>query len=500
MSRWRPALAALAVTAGAVALLYPAMLLASPSEERDEPPAQEVDFQLPHGAQDDLDQILADQAEPDEPGLAIAVLHRGAGLYEGFRGKANLDHSVPLENTSRFYAGSLAKQVTAAGAAVLLDEGRLSLSDRIEEHLDDWPSWAEDVRIEHLIYHTAGLPDFVELLEVLDFNLADPLTLEDYLEIIATAGELIHDPGERMSLSNSNYLVLAAVIEAVTNSSLNSFAGRELFEPLGMEQTHFHDDRRRVIPNRVISYEPRTAYAGAGGQRFSQAYINTYQAYGAGGLYTTVADWKRWDRMRTENPLRLADEYWQLLHQRGKTEDGTEVPYAFGLRHDRWNELDRLGHDARFMGFRHDYRNYPEYQVSVLVLANRDDIDASRVLEKASEIVLARELEAWMEPYIGTYTNAELEVSYELTTESGQLHLTRPNRDPEPLRYAGNRRWRLGSWTLEFSEPEARRGRSSEQAPEQQDETHPERTAPRSPHFKLSTPRVFDVTFVRVDW
>ncbi len=461
--------------AAALLVAQPEALRGGSTHEK-EPPTLHREFRLPDGAASQLNELLAELGEQDEPGLAAAVFHDGRMLYAGTRGSANLDHDIRLSESSRFYAASLSKQVTAAAAAVLLARGDLALSDRVGDILESWPDWAEDVRVEHLIYHTAGLPDFIELLELADLSIADPLNLNDYLEVITRAGALNHDPGERFQFSNSNYLVLAAVVEGLSNRSLNAFATEHLFEPLGMKDTHFHDDRRRVIPQRVIGYRTRNADSTGG---FAQAYINTYQEYGAGGLYTTVEDWSRWDTLRSGDPLGLGSEICRLLVRPGKTAGDSRVDYAFGLQLDRWNELARIGHDGRFMGFHHDYRYFPQLQVSVVVFSNRSDLDAGVVLKRISEIIFAEHLEAWMQPYIGRFTNRELDVAYELTAESGRLYLHRPNRDPAPLTYSGSHRWRMGTWLLEFTEPVG------------------EEPAPQFKRFYLSTIRAFGVEFER---
>ena len=479
----------LIAAAGALPVLISAgsaALSAAPArgESPAEPPAEPSSaFHLPHGAARDLDALLAEHVEPHEPGFAAAVFRDGDVLYHGIRGMANLDHAIPLSESSRFYVASLSKQVTAAAAALLIADGKLALEERVADLLENWPDWAEAVRVEHLLYHTAGLPDFIELLAVADLSIADPLTLDDYLGVVLNAGALNHEAGARAQFSNSNYLVLAAIIEQVSGRSLNSFAAERLFEPLGMRHTHFHDDRRRVIPDRVIGYR-RSAGAPAG---FAQAYINTYQEYGAGGLYTTVEDWGRWDSLRTGDPLGLGEEVSRLVERPGRTTGGTQVNYSFGLQLDSWNELRRVGHDGRFMGFRHDYRHLPEKGVSIAVFANRSDIDAGAVLERIGEIILAGALEEWMQPYLGSFVNRELEVTYELGAERGRLYLKRPSREPAALSYQGGHRWRLGTWLLRFDQAE----------PREAEDANDELRAPVFDRFYLSTPRAFNVEFER---
>ncbi len=414
----------------------------------EDPPARRAVEEHIAGLQpDDLEQIFHRFRLEDEPGLTAAVFHAGEEVYRDQWGAASLEHRVAISERTRFFMGRLSKQVTAALVALLIAEGELSLDDRIGPFLEDrvaWPDWGEEIQVRHLIYHTSGLPDVYAVLRVADASVVDPMTLDQYLEVIGSVAEPLNEPGSSFHRTESNYKVLAAVIEEVTRQPLSEFAEERLFEPLGMEDTHIHDDRRRVVPDRAIGYE-------RGADHFRRAYHNTFQGYGGTGVYSTVRDWGRWITFLAEDPLELGEEFYRLFYTPGVTDAGDRVDYAFGVEVGTWQGQSMVGHGAEFMGFSHDFRYYPSYDVGVLVLSNRADVDARALTRRMSAVVLVDAVNEWLERYSGRFHSPELEIDYTVRAEDGRLILDRPGAEPTSLVYTGDDTWRAGGWRFRFS-------------------------------------------------
>lgn len=418
-----------------------------------------------------LDSVLDELSFKDEPGVLAAVFKQGELIYNSSSGLANLDHNIPLSDSSRFFMAELSKQVTAAAAGVLIHRDSLSLDTRVNDILDDWPQWAEEVRVHHLIHHTSGLPEIYDLIEITDYNMADPIDLDEYVEMLTKAEELNYEPGDEFNYSNSGYKVLTAIIERVADQNLDEFAREVFFDPLGMEDTHFHTNRSRIIPNRVLSYS-------GSGNNFRQEYMNMFQGYGPVGLYSSLRDWKKWEKMRVDNdPLGKGPEFRELLHQNGQKNNDAEVDYVFGLERSNWKGQLQFTHAGNFMGFSHHLRYFPEYQLTVLVKSNRSGFNAESLTEELAEYLLADELKAWLEPYTGSFYNDELGVTYTITVEYGRLRLDRPHSDQSTLRYGDEDKWRMGSWDFVFDPSD----------------NH------KAERFLLSTGRAREVEFVRRD-
>src|SRR5262249_26166138 len=152
------------------------------------------------------------------------------------------------------------------------------------------------------------------LLVLAGWRMEDVITAQDILELVKRQKELNFEPGKEFLYCNTGYTLLALVVQRVTGQSLREFAQARLFEPLGMTNTHFHDDHRMIVKNRAYSYSPKR---GGGYENSPLEYANV----GATSLFTTVEDLARWDQNfydgRVGGSAVLAD-----MLTKGKLNDG----------------------------------------------------------------------------------------------------------------------------------------------------------------------------------
>ena len=113
-----------------------------------------------------VDQLFAQWDKPDSPGCALAVIKEGQIVYKRAYGTANLELAAPLTTSSVFNAGSISKQFTAISILMLAQQGKLSLDDKVQKYIPEVPDFGTPVTLRHLIYHTSGLRDFLEMLEM----------------------------------------------------------------------------------------------------------------------------------------------------------------------------------------------------------------------------------------------------------------------------------------------------------------------------------------------
>jgi CubicO group peptidase (beta-lactamase class C family) len=405
----------------------------------------------------------------DAPGCAVTVFQYGEPVFHESYGLANLDYGIALSDSSSFYMASISKQVTAAAAGLLILRGELEQQAPVSYYLDDWPEWAEGVQVGQLLNHTSGLPDIYDLMGIAGISLSNVMTIDDYLEIVKNGESLKHDPGEEYSYTNSGYMTLAKMVQEISGMEFSEFVQKELLEPLGMENTHFHDNRHRVIPNRTISYTP-------GGNGFRQTYLSNFQGVGPGGLYSTTADWKKWDTF-WQGDQTISEEFEQLKAWMLERSVVNEEPldYAMGIQINEWKGEQVIGHSGSFMGFKNDYRQYPRHRISLLTLCNREDAEPSEKNRELARLFLEESFETYLSSYSGTYFSAELETDYELTVEGGSLILNRRLSPNGPMREESFDQWQAGSWEFTF-----------------QRDSDGEITG-----FLLSTGRALDVEFVK---
>jgi CubicO group peptidase (beta-lactamase class C family) len=384
------------------------------------------------------------------PGCAVSVFSEGQSVFKNAYGVSNLDYGIMLSDSSSFYMASVSKHFTAAAAGLLIIRGELDDSALVKDYIEDWPEYAEKVTVGQLFSHTSGVPDIYGLMGIAGMSIGDTMELEDYMDVIRNGESLKFEPGTGYSYTNSGYTTLAYLVEIITEESFAEFAEREFFKPFGMTATHFHNDRSRVVPNRVISYQP------AGSQQFRRSYLGMFQGVGGGGLYTTLNDWEKWESfwygsLEWDGGITLQEA--NELKARMITPalaDGESVDYGWGLHISQRKGQKMIGHGGSFMGFRTDYRRYPEQGVSFLTLCNRGDTNPQELNEQLADLFLKDTFEAYLLPFGGTYRNDELPIEYELTVEEANLKLNRRNSPNGFMREDAEDKWRAGSWDFVF--------------------------------------------------
>ena len=237
-----------------------------------------------------VDAMVAEQVAATAPGCAVGVARGDEILHARGYGLANLDHGVAITPDTVFDVGSVTKQFTAASIVLLSLDGALGLGDDIRAHLPELPDYGATVTIDHLLHHTSGVRDYLNLMALSGREFYAPISHLDIVELMARQRALNHAPGERYSYSNTGYMLLATIVERVSGRSFGTFARERIFEPLGMTATFLYEDAEQVVPNRATGYAP-----GFGG-RFRMVHNFSFATAGDGQLYTTVGDLLRWSR------------------------------------------------------------------------------------------------------------------------------------------------------------------------------------------------------------
>ncbi len=331
-----------------------------------------------------VDQLFAQWNKSDSPGCALGIAKDGQLIYKRGYGIANLNYNIPISPQSIFNIESMAKQFTAMSILILAKKGKLSLDDDLQKYLPELPPYQSPITIRHLIHHTSGIRNYVELAELAgmkDVNVH--LTEEDFLGLIARQKELNFKPGEESLYSNSGYFLLGLIVKRVSGQSLREFAGENIFKPLGMNNTQFVHDRTLVVKNRVTAYLP----ASNGG--FSAA-IAVDDPPGDGGLYTSVEDLFLWDQNFYNNKLGGGMDLISEELSPGKLNNGENTGYAFGLGINEYKGLKTISHGGSGGGFTSVMIRFPEQNFSVVCLCNAGyKVDPYRLADQIADIVLA---------------------------------------------------------------------------------------------------------------
>jgi len=331
-----------------------------------------------------VDQVFAQFDKPDSPGCALAVIKEGQVIYKRGYGMSNLEYGIPISPSSIFHIASISKEFTAMSIVMLANQGKLSLDDDVRKHVPEVPDLGERITIRHLIHHTSGLRDQWSLLELAGWREDDVITEGDILDLVSRQKALNFKPGEEHLYSNTGYTLLAIIVKRVSGQSLREFADANIFKPLGMTRTHFHDDHTMIVKDRTSAYQPRKG----GGLRVS---IPVFDTYGATSLFTTVEDMAKWDQNFVDKKVGGEAAMAQMLTP-GVLNNGKKLTYAFGLTVGEYKGLKTVGHGGADAGYRSDFIRFPDQRFSLVCLCNFSRSNPAMLTRRVADIYMADQL------------------------------------------------------------------------------------------------------------
>jgi len=304
-------------------------------------------------------------AVADPSGRITAVIRDGAIERLTVEGLACADTGEPLVRTSRFYVGSLAKQFVAACARSLVGAGALDLDATVSEYIATLPAWGDDVRIRHLIHHTAGISDRDRAGPPPPPRGVRPIGNDDVMADIRALETTAFPPGTRYAYSNRGYQLLGQVVAAAGGRSLPLAAEERLFAPLDMTASFFRDQETPLPPEAA-----RGHFIASDGDIYVEP--ARFHAVGAGGLWTTVDDLVRWDAAFYDEGSTAS-----RLVERGRLDDGTPIHYGWGLSIRTHRGLPIHSHGGSFPGWTSKMVRFPTERTTVIILANGETGDVS---------------------------------------------------------------------------------------------------------------------------
>lgn len=328
-----------------------------------------------------MDKLFADWNKTNAPGCGVAISRNGALIYERGFGLANIELGVPITPASVFPAASISKQFAAMSILLLAERGQLSLDDPVWKFIPEWANREHRVTIRHLLTHTSGLREAFTLIGV-GSPREDGLNVNDAItRVLARQRGLNFVPGAEFQYNNGGYNLLGTIVKKVSGQSLREFAQANIFEPLGMTHTHFHDDPAMLVPNRVTGYS-----RGRDGFRLARPEGGIV---GNAGLFTTASDLMKWEQnfadAKVGTPTLLAEMQQPVV----ATEWGDRSFYGFGLLIGEHRGLRTVGHGGGDPGISTYILRYPDQGFAVTVLGNMDEIPAMKLAQGVAEIHLA---------------------------------------------------------------------------------------------------------------
>jgi len=323
-----------------------------------------------------VDALFADLRQGVQPGAAVLVVRDGQIVHQAAYGYADVERRIPLTIESTFRLDSVSKQFTSMAVMLLAEDGKLAYDDPVSRYVPALATYP-GVTIRHLLTHTGGLPEYYD---VIDTAHGWPSNA-DAARLLGQMAKPVFAPGTRYEYSNPGYDMLAQVVEGASGKRFADFVHERIFVPLRMSHSLVHDHTRPEVPRRVLGYD-RTA---SGFELNDEHALNGI--VGSGGVFTTLGDLYLWDQALSGDKLVSRATLKQAFTPYVLT-NGESTGYGFGWRIDEYRGMRHLHHGGSWVGFRSHITRYPDVGLSIVILANRSDVEPPGYVDRITDIYL----------------------------------------------------------------------------------------------------------------
>ena len=354
---------------------------------------------------------------------SILIARGGRVLLSKGYGLANYELNVPNTPQTKFHLGSVSKTFTAAAIMILQERGKLNVQDPLSKFIPDYPN-GDRIKLHHLLTNTSGIPNINNFPEYNNLS-KFPHTPTDLIPLFKNK-PLDFEPGTRpYTESNSNYNLLAFIIEKLSGQTYGEFLKQNIFDPLGLNDTRHDGDANAIIFRKASGYQP----AGLTGVE-NAPYLDWSTKTGNGSIYSTVEDLFRWDRALNREKILKRNSVQQMFTQ--------QYGWFNGKRLNR--NVVRM--NGRSPGFNSDFQRYPDDDVCIIVLGNNYTPTATTIGADLAKIVFGEKYdtlnlvkpakvdEKVLDAYVGHYQfGPDFFVpngSYEIRREKDQLLIRSP--------------------------------------------------------------------------
>lgn len=375
------------------------------------------------------------------PGMTVAVARDGEILFQEGYGVADAEMGVAATPATVYRIGSITKQFTAAVVMQLIEQGELSLEDRLTDYLPEYPAQGHRVTIRHLLNHTSGIRSYTGLGET--FWSVSRLDLsEDELVDLFDELALDFEPGAEYRYNNSAYYLLGVIVGEVTGTPYPDHLEESLLAPLGLDRT-LYCDNTRIVPERAEGY----AYS-EDGELVNAEYISMANPGAAGAMCSTVGDLVRWTELLHDGDV-VSPSSLEAMTTPTVLTAGDTTSYGFGLGLGELEGHRKIHHGGGINGFSSYLAHYPAESLTIAVLTNSDGGDPAAIEDALARTIFGLPFEVVadlpltdeaMRRYVGRYVliSGSEELPIRVYVEEGHLMVQAEGQSPNRLRYQGD--------------------------------------------------------------
>ncbi|MDE2784589.1 MAG: serine hydrolase [Gemmatimonadota bacterium] len=324
-----------------------------------------------------VDQVMARFDGDHTPGAAVQVWRDGSTLYSKAYGMADLTHGIPFTPETSTNIGSTSKQFTAFAVMLQQERGLLDLDDDIRSHIPELPAFAETIQVRHLLTHTSGLREFLNLMRMTGrlLNQGDWIDRSEIIDIVQRQPALQNEAGAEYNYNNTAFGLAAVIVERTSGQDFHVFMEENVFGPLGMTASMVRPSPRAIVPNRSEGYTPSpSGYRQIG---------DFGAAVGAGAVYASVVDLQTWVENYTAPEIGTRASIDEMMTS-FVLNNGEETGYGYGLSVGEQGGLKRVSHGGSDVAHRSMLAYYPEIDAGVTVQSNHAQFNSSVAFELAA--------------------------------------------------------------------------------------------------------------------
>jgi CubicO group peptidase (beta-lactamase class C family) len=389
----------------------------------------------------------------DGPGASVAISEGGKIVYEGQRGLADIGKKEPIAASTVFRIGSITKQFCSAVLLQLANEGKVGLDDPLSKYLPSYPNGSA-ITVRQLLNHTSGIQSYTSIPGwMVETKTNKAYTIE---QMIAEFKNLPapSKPGETWNYNNSGYVLVGALIEAVTKRPWYEEVNRRIAAPLGLRTLRYGVDEP-AITQMAEGYTTSDVGAVARAMR-----IHMSVPAAAGALVADASDVTRWANALHHGKVVAAPLYAKMIEPT-KLPDGTVAPYGFGLEIGSLRGAATIGHSGGIFGFASDSVYVTKHDLFVTVLTNSDHPQTSPggLMRRLAAMAIGKPFPTFKAQSLDTKAATAFLGTYKLgdkdrvlTLEDGKLLYVRPKGATSALVPVGGGLYSFGLDTVSWIE------------------------------------------------
>ncbi len=325
-----------------------------------------------------LDSIATQDVPPSAPGIATAIIKDGKVVYEKYAGYANQSDSSLINPSTRFNIASNGKQFTALALLSLVQKKKLKLSDDIRTFFPSlFPQIKDRITVQSLLNHTSGIRDCYDLWSLMGYTWwKKTFSNNDVLSLVEKQQDLNFKPNSSYLYSNTNYILLALIIEKVSGESFVAFTNN-MFRQLKMHNTSFEDNYTSIrgpIARAYFNFGSWTTYNWI------------WNACGDGNIFSSLEDQIQWERI-VQGSISAGMSRSLIKKSQSYIKGSAFKNYGYGLEFGNYKGLSYMFHEGATGAWKATVTRFPAQKVSIITLTNTGKSIPSMQTRQMADIV-----------------------------------------------------------------------------------------------------------------